>query len=253
VIRRANATVTEAQGHQSVAFEQVVAQLRTPRELGTHSVFQTSFAFSSASESQLAGVTFLDYRPANSNLALMMTDSPDGLDGIMECAADLFDRDSLQRLCEIFSHLLTSLAERPDDPIESHSLVTAAERRRIVRELNQYQRPEVGHGTLAGPFEEQVRRTPDAVALIGEEGTLSYAELNRRANRLAGFLRSAGAGPGHRVAVCVERGFGLVATVYAASKAGGAYVPLEPELPDARLAFMLEDTDPAVVVVDAAT
>ncbi len=253
VIRRTHAGMTEAQDHLSIAFEQVVAQLRTPRELATHSVFQTSFAVHSADESQPAGAMFLGYGTAKWDLALMMTDSPDGLGGLMECATDLFDRESLERFCEIFSRLLAAMAERPDGPIGSHSLITAAERRRITGELNPYQRPEVGYRTLAGPFEEQVRRAPDAVALIGDEGTLSYAELNRRANRLGRFLRAAGAGPGRHVAVCVERGFGLVTTVYAASKAGAAYVPLEPELPDARLLFMLEDTAPAVVVVDAAT
>lgn len=252
-IRRARTTVIEAQDHQSVSFEQVVAHLSTPRDLATHSVFQTSFAAWPADRSWEAGALFLGYGTAKWDMGLLMTESPRGLDGAIDCSADLFDRGTLERFSQVFTQLLTSVAERPDDPIGGHALVPAAEQQRILHGLNPYRRPDPGYRTLAAPFEEQARRTPSAVALVGDEGTLTYAELNQRANRLARFLRDAGAGPGRHVAVCMERGFGLVTALYAVAKAGAAYVPVEPQLPDARLAFMLEDTDPAVVLADATT
>lgn len=251
-IRRARTTVTEAQDHQSIPFEHVVAALRTPRDLATHSVFQASFAAQTL-ESTGADTTFLDYGSAKWDMGLLLGASGRGLDGVMECSADLVDPTTVDRFATTFTQLLASMVERPDAPVAGHPLVPAAQREQVVHGLNPYEQPDVGYCTLAGPFEEQARRTPDAVALVGDGGTLSYGELNRRANRLAHHLQRCGAGPDRHVAVCMERSFGLVTALYAASKAGAAYVPLEPELPDARLAFMLEDTAPAVVLVDPTT
>ena len=116
-----------------------------------------------------------------------------------------------------------------------------------------YRRPEIRHRTLAGPFEEQVRRTPDAEALVDEDGaSVTYRQLNERANRLAHFLRAGGAGRGTRIGICMTRGVEQVVAIYAAVKTGAGYVPLDAELPDARLAFMLRDSAPLHVLTDPA-
>jgi amino acid adenylation domain-containing protein len=127
------------------------------------------------------------------------------------------------------------------------------DRDRILHHLNPYRDPEVRHRTVTGPFEEQVGRSPDAAALIDEDGTVvSYRELNERANRLAHFLAAGGAGPGTRIGICLERSIDLVVAIYAATKTGAAYVPLDPELPAARLAYLLEDAAPRHVLTDPA-
>lgn len=150
-----------------------------------------------------------------------------------------------------FLHLLTCMANEPDAPIAACPLIDAAERDRILHRLNPYRCPEVRYGTMTGPFEEQVERTPDVDALVDENGdTVSYRELNDRANRLAHFLRNAGAGPGTRVGICLDRGIHQVVAIYAAVKTGAAYVPLDAELPDSRLGYMLEDTAPPHVLTD---
>ncbi len=149
--------------------------------------------------------------------------------------------------------LLTAMAVAPAAPVNGHPLVDAGERDRILHRLNRYEVPEIRHHTMAGPFEEQVERTPDAVALVDETGaTVSYRELNDRANRLAHYLQDHGASAGTRVGICLERGIDQVVAIYAAAKTGAAYVPLDAELPDARLAYLLEDGAPQHVLTDAA-
>src|SRR6185369_390300 len=97
-------------------------------------------------------------------------------------------------------------------------------------------------------FEEQVRRTPDAIALVHGEESLTYAELNRRANKLARHLRSLGVGPDARVGISLDRGPRMLVSMLGVLKAGGAYVPLDPAYPADRLQFMTEDSEPVVVI-----
>jgi len=152
-----------------------------------------------------------------------------------------------------FLRLLTAMAAGPDAPLAAHRLLDDTDRDTILHGLNAYRRPTVHHRTLAEPFQEQVRRTPDAVALADEDGrTLTYRELNERANQLAHFLRAHGVGPGSRVGICFERGIAQIVAIYAAVKTGGGYVPLDAELPATRLAYMLEDAAPTFVLTDAA-
>jgi amino acid adenylation domain-containing protein len=152
-----------------------------------------------------------------------------------------------------FLRLLAAMARDPDAPLAGLPLVDDEDRRRILNDLNPYRRPDIRYRTMAGPFEEQVRRTPHAVALVDESGaTVSYRELNERANRLAHFLRERGAGTGTRIGICLERGIPQIVAIYAAVKTGAAYIPLDADLPDQRLGFMLEDCAPAHLLTDPA-
>ncbi|NMH76157.1 non-ribosomal peptide synthetase [Pseudonocardia xinjiangensis] len=163
--------------------------------------------------------------------------------------------DAPSALCwaRTFVQLLTGLARDPDARMATLPLIDAAERERILHGLNRYQRPEIRHRTMAEPFEEQAERTPDAVALLDESGTaVGYRELNTRANRLAHFLIRQGVGPGTRVGICLRRGIHQIVAIYAAVKTGATYVPLDTELPDARLAYILDDTAPTHILTDAA-
>ena len=100
-------------------------------------------------------------------------------------------------------------------------------------------------------FEEQVEKTPDAVAVVYEDATLSYGELNRRANQLAHYLRELGVGPDQRVAICMERSLEMVVGLLGVLKAGGAYVPLDPAYPVERLRYMLDDSAPVAVLTQS--
>jgi amino acid adenylation domain-containing protein len=186
-------------------------------------------------------------------VAVTILVSHDGRHLYVESMTDLPDVPSAQSWARSFLQLLTCLVNEPDAPMHSHPLVDEDERDRILHRLNPYRIPEIRYRTMAEPFEEQAERSPDAVALLDENGvTLSYRELNERSNRLAHHLRERGAGPGTRIGICLERGIHQIVAIYAAVKAGAMYVPIDAALPDERIAFMLDDSAPRQVLTDRA-
>lgn len=255
LVQRVHATTLEAQDHQAVPLDRVVAELRIPRELNHDPVFQTFFGVQSSAMHRCRGgelgVLMLENDTAKWDLTVSLTQTAKGLSGFIEYSADLFEESTVQRFVAMYVRLLSSVVANPGQFIRAYPLLSDGEREHILHGLNRYERPRHPYRTMAEPFEEQVARTPDAIALAGDEGTLTYAELNDRANRLAHFLRAAGAARGSFVALCMERGFDMIVALYAVAKSGAAYLPLDPELPDGRIAFMLEDVSPAIVIADA--
>ena len=151
-----------------------------------------------------------------------------------------------KRVCEYMHTALESLVEAlekaPATAVRRLNVLTAAERERVVYEWNRTEAEYPGDKCVHELFEEQVRQTPEAVAVVFEEDSLSYAELNRRANRLGHYLRELGVKPDARVAICVERSLEMVVGLMGVLKAGGAYVPLDPGYPQERLRYMLQDS-----------
>ncbi|MCF5710812.1 AMP-binding protein, partial [Pseudomonas syringae] len=129
----------------------------------------------------------------------------------------------------------------------------AVERQHLLVDLNANDVPYPQNCTIHQLFEEKVRAQPDAIAVTFESQRLSYAELNRQANRLAHHLIGLGIGPDDRVAICVERGPGMIVGLLASLKAGAGYVPLDPAYPAERLAYVLQDSAPAAVLVQTST
>ena len=135
--------------------------------------------------------------------------------------------------------------------IEQLPLLTEAERHKVLYEWNDTRTAFPDTQCIHQLFEEQVEKTPAAIAVRFEEASLSYEELNRRANQLAHYLRELGIRPDDRVALCVERGFEMIIALLAILKAGGAYVPLDPAYPPERLRFMLQDSDPVALITQS--
>src|SRR6202041_2516943 len=156
------------------------------------------------------------------------------------------------RICEFMRTALESLVDAletaPAAAVRTLPMLPASERHRVLYEWNDTGTRFPSDKCVHELFEEQVARTPDAVAVVFEDDQLSYAELNRRANRLAHYLRELGVGPDDRVALCVERSFEMIVALLAVLKAGGAYVPLDPAYPVERLRFMLEDSAPLALL-----
>ncbi len=161
-----------------------------------------------------------------------------------------------QRVCDYMVQALSSLAQAleqaPETPVCSLAVVPEAERELLLHGWNRTERDYPLDQTLAALFEQQVRRTPDATALVSGAESLSYAQLNACANRLAHALIARGVGPDSRVAVCAERGLHMVTALFGILKAGGAYVPLDPAYPGERLQYILQDADPVLLLADAA-
>ncbi|MEE4461037.1 amino acid adenylation domain-containing protein, partial [Azotobacter chroococcum] len=181
-------------------------------------------------------------RAAQFELALDIRERSDGqVRASFEYAAELFEPETIERLAGHYLTVLRALAERPEQALGGLELLDASERGRLRQwgeDPQHYPDAEPVHRL----FERQVRERPDAVALLFGETQLSYAELNRRANRLAHRLIGMGVAPETKVGIAVERSVEMVVGLLAILKAGGAYVPLDPDYPDERLAWMVEDS-----------
>ncbi|NWA24238.1 amino acid adenylation domain-containing protein [Pseudomonas gingeri] len=160
----------------------------------------------------------------------------------------LYAASTIDRMMNHFLMLLDGATAQPQLPVRTLPLLQDAERQQLTTQWNDTERDFPTGQTLHGLFQQQVERTPEAIALVFEEQPLSYAQLNAQANQLARHLHGHGVKPDSRVALCIERSPQMVIALLAILKAGGAYVPLDPSYPVERLAYMLEDSKPDVLV-----
>ncbi|HEU0302770.1 MAG TPA: condensation domain-containing protein, partial [Longimicrobium sp.] len=253
LLHRVRDTALGAYQHQELPFERLVEALHPDRSLSHAPVFQTLFALQNASpaELRLPGVR-MEIVPTESgtarfDLEFLFWEREEGITGTIDYAADLFDRDTVERMVGHYRRLLEAAVAHPDARISTLSLLDEAEREQVLRAWNRTERA-FADTCIHTLFEEQAARTPDAVAVIDGDATVTYAELDARAERLARRLRALGVGPEARVGIHLERTAELLAALLAVLKSGGAYLPLDPAYPAERLAFMLEDADAAVVL-----
>ena len=259
LLRRVRETTLNAYAHQDLPFEKLVEELQPTRDLARSPLFQILFAVQNADiePPHLTGLTSAPFgapaQAAKFDLELHVWEETDG--GLTTMAlykTDLFEPGTIDALLERFEVLLSEIVAAPDRPISALSTLPASEERRVLRDWNDTAREYAGSPILHQRLEAQARLTPDAVAVTFENAHLTFDALDRRANRLARYLRSIGVGRESRVAVSMERSLELVVALHAVLKAGGAYVPLDPAYPADRLAFMLDDCAPDVVVTHAA-
>jgi amino acid adenylation domain-containing protein len=240
--------------NQDVPFETLVELINPERSTSYQPLFQVMFAWQSFEKAdfELPGlkVEFEQYLTNTSLADLFFSLAYDGsgaLRGDLMYATQLFDRDTAEAIAGRFVRVLEQVAADPQAPLSAIEVLERDERDRLVRRVNDTARP-VPEGTLPDAFEAQVARTPDAVAVIAESETLTYAEFNRRANRLAHWLIEQGAGPEQLVAVKIPRSVDLLVAVYGVVKAGAAYVPLDTELPEDRVRHVLAGAKPLLLL-----
>jgi len=251
--------VLQAQAHQEVPFEQVVEALNPIRTLAHSPVFQLMFAWQNAPQEQLDldGLELRDFLPddephsAKFDLTLNLHEADGHIRGHLEYASALYERGTMERHLGYLKALLQGMVRDDTQAVECIGLLDAAERGQVLEQYNDTARPYPRERCIHELFEQQVRRTPQAPAVEYEGRSLSYRELNEQANRLARHLRTLGVEPDRRVAICMPRSLEMVVGILAVLKAGGAYVPLDPDHPAQRLARMLEDSLPVVVLTQA--
>ena len=251
---RVRGTALEAYAHEELPFERLVEALRPPRDLSRSPVFQVMFLLDNTPVKtlRLPGVSLVpvqvDTGISSFDLTLMMEEKEDGLAAGLEYAAALFDPDTAARMADCWLSLLEGIAADPDRPLGSLPLLPAAERLRLAVKLNRTMAdfPEIA--PVHRMVEAQVRRTPDAPAVVSAAGTLTYAELQGRAAAVARALRARGAGPETRVGLLAGRSAEAVAGMLGILGAGAAYVPLDPEYPAERLRFMAGDAGVSLVL-----
>ncbi|EMB6254279.1 amino acid adenylation domain-containing protein [Serratia marcescens] len=258
LIARIRHTVLTAQENRDLPFEQVVELVNPPRHLGYTPLFQVMLAWQDGSvrdiplpglQAELAG---LEYSAAKFDLTLDLADTGEGISGTLNFATALFDRTTAERYGVYLVQALRAMTLNSPRSVSHIDLLPLAEREHLLHGWNRTERDYPLDQTLAALFEQQVRRTPHATALVSGTESLSYAQLNARANRLAHALIARGVGPDSRVAVCAERGLNMVTALFGILKAGGAYVPLDPAYPGERLQYILQDADPVLLLADAA-
>ncbi|WP_343242121.1 amino acid adenylation domain-containing protein [Streptomyces sp. SID9727] len=264
LLHRVRETGLEAFAHQDVPFERLVESLAPARSLNHHPLFQVMLVLQNneGADLGLPGLSVnampVTDRPAKFDLDFTFEERfttdrrPAGLLGHIVYARDLFDQHTVEEFGSMLHRVLAAMAADPRQSADQVDVLGERERELVLCTWNDTAR-EVPGVSLPGLFEAQVVRTPDAVAVGDARESVSYAELNARANRLAHVLVGAGVGPEDLVAVCLPRSVDLVVSLLAVGKAGAAYLPLDPDYPVERLAATVADSGPAVLVTRGTT
>ncbi|GIV97569.1 MAG: hypothetical protein KatS3mg057_2226 [Herpetosiphonaceae bacterium] len=255
-------TTLDAFAHQHLPLEKLLDELNLDRDLSRFPLFQVAFVLLQDPMRQIdvPGYSFsivkayegsyqIPTGATKYDLTLEMTEVEGVLAASIEYSTDLFDKSTILRMLDHYQLVLDQVAAHPKARLSELSLLSESERQQLLQwnaTATDYPR----QATVQRLFERQVEQLPDAIAVSFGERALSYAELNRRANQLAHYLRSHGVGPDVLVGLCVERSPELIVALLGILKAGGAYAPLDPSYPAERLAWMLEDIRPALLIVD---
>ncbi|AOW99701.1 hypothetical protein BJP34_09735 [Moorena producens PAL-8-15-08-1] len=254
LLEQVKTTTLKAYEYQDIPFEQVVEALQPQRSLSYSPLFQVMFVLQNApmGELTLPGITIseleYEYTIAKFDLTLSMTQTKEGLVGSWEYNTDLFDDSTIKRMANHFENLLSEIVANPQLTVDEVPLLSEAERHQLLIEWNDTAREYPTDKCIHQLFEDQVEKTPDAVAVVFGQEQLTYHQLNQRANQLANHLQSMGVKPEELVGICVERSIEMMVGLLGILKAGGAYVPLDSNYPQERLSYMLADSDVKVLL-----
>ncbi|MBV9483693.1 MAG: amino acid adenylation domain-containing protein, partial [Acidobacteria bacterium] len=254
LVTRVKEVALNGYAHQDIPFEKLVEELQPERSLSHNPIFQVLFGLQNFSK-----LTFdvpelrVERAPMHPGTSLfdMSWFAFEGSEGLLlrvEYDTDLFERATVKRMLGHFETLLSAVVEHPGTELGSLSILSGAEEEQMLREWNHTVVDYPLDRCLQEFIEAQVERTPDAPALIFGCQKLSYGELNSRANQLAHHLRKLGVQPDVLVGVCAHRSVEMVLALLATLKAGGTYVPLDPDYPRERLAVMIGDARPPVIL-----
>ncbi|MES2298244.1 MAG: amino acid adenylation domain-containing protein [Pseudomonadota bacterium] len=250
-------TCLQAYAHQDTPFEQLVSALNPERSMAHSPLFQVMLSLDTAQHAppDTARLRFdaldenqIGLAVAKFDLSLSLCEHDGVIDGAFEYNTDLFDGATIERMASHLHTLLTALAAQPQCAVATLPMMSSDEHHLVAHTFNDTAVATVPACLLHELFEQQAARTPNAPALVGEGFTLSYFELNQRANQLAHRLLALGVAPDDRVAICIERSIDMIVAMLAVLKAGACYVPLDPVHPSDRLAYMLADCAPRALL-----
>ncbi|NED73824.1 amino acid adenylation domain-containing protein [Streptomyces sp. SID9944] len=264
LLARVREQTLDALAHQDVPFERLVEELAPARSMARHPLFQVALALQNNADPVLrlpglrTSVLPDEDTAAKFDLSFDLRERfdehgrPAGMSGEVFYAVDLFDHASVEQLAERFTRVLDTLTSGPDQRVDQVSVLSAAEREKVLHTWNGTSRS-VPPTTLPALFQDQAARTPEATAIVFDGAALTYGELNSRANRLAHHLIEHGVGPEDIVGMALPRSIDLVVAMLGVLKAGAAYLPIDTEYPRERVRFMIQDAKPSYVVTLRAT
>ena len=236
-------------------FEKLVEELAPERDLSRSphsSLFQAKFVLQTLPQAAISSLRLTPWETSQESSILDMTLAVTESDGLVlgafDYATELFDPETVERMANHYSQLLSLVAAKPERSLWEYDLATQSGPVEISAGLAPAERRDFEPVQIM--FENQAARTPDAIAIVCEDRCLSYAEADRAVNRLAHYLRNAGVCPEMLVALCMDRSEEVVIAMLAVLKGGGAYLPMDPSHPTERLGFLIEDSAAAIVVTD---
>lgn len=256
LLTRVRETALGAYAHQDLPFEKLVEALEPERDLSQAPLFQVMFVLQNAvgSAARIEGLSVTPFsiggEIAKFDLTLSMHEVPGGMRGVLNYNTDLFNADTIKRMLRHFQILLQGILANPEQRISELPILSEAEKHQLLVEWNDTKRDYPKDKCIHQLFEEQVERTPDAVAVVFEDQKVTYRELNASANQLAHYLQKLGVGPEVLVGICVERSIEMVVGLLGILKAGGAYLPLDPGYPKDRIAYILKDTQASILLTE---
>jgi amino acid adenylation domain-containing protein/thioester reductase-like protein len=269
ILQRVRQTMLGAFEHQDYPPALLSKRLGLQRDSSRPPLFETMFILQKAQEAEVQALSpfalgidgahmqmndlviesiALKGEPAQFDLTMMMAETDDGLAAALQYNTDLFDSATTQRMLEHFQTLLRDIVSDPLKPISSYSLLSESEREKIHVQWNETQTDYPHELCIHDLFQEQVKRTPNAVAVQFEDQNLTYKELDNRADELSKILIGQGVKPGILVGIYVKRSLDMLVALLGVLKAGGAYLPLDPSFPSERLAFMLTDSGASFIL-----
>lgn len=246
LLQQMRETTLDAYAHQDLPFEKLVTELQPKRDLSRQPLVQVMIVLQDELPEQritddvIVRPAIPDNGTAKMDLILLFMEAPQGIQGILEYDIGLFDHPMMERLAGHFRAVLSTMVQAPQTSVKEIPLLSETERTQLLN-WNKIQAKIETTGTLHHLFEKQADYSPEAVALVCEGQSATYAELNKRANQLSHYLRNLDVKPDVRVGIYMDRSLEMVVAILGVLKAGGAYVPLDPGCPAERLQFMVED------------
>ncbi|WP_275436701.1 non-ribosomal peptide synthetase [Vibrio sp. Of14-4] len=245
--------------HQQMPFEQLVELIQPERSLAHSPLFQIMLTYASDDSEHDGSQRFIaldqtqNHHTSKFDLTLHVAEEQGSASLGWEYASSLFSPESISRINEIFVTLVSNLVKSPSQSVMSHEIVPDEDKALLEEEFNDTAKSYPEFETIHSLFEQQVDRSPNRIALAFEGNSLTYHDLNNKANALAASLQSVNVGPDTLVGLCCYRSIEMVVALLAILKAGGAYVPLDPDYPTERINSMLDDAKPQLILTSNAT
>ena len=259
VLHRVREVSLGAYAHQDLPLELLVEELQPVRDLSRNPLFQIVFDLQSAPATalELTGLTLQPYEFTSDStrfdLELHLTSTAEGLIGAIVYSTALFAEPTIRQVAQRYRVLLEAVVAGPEQQVSRVELLTSSEREQLLFEWNDTVRSHANEHSIPDLFEAAAARTPEKIALAFGDERVTYAELNRRANHLAHYLQTYGAGAETRIGIYIERSVEMIVAVLGVLKAGATYVPLDQSYPEQRLLFMLDDAEAQLVLSVAAS
>jgi amino acid adenylation domain-containing protein len=255
LLRRVRETALAAYAHQDLPFERLVEELQPERDLSRNPLFQVIFQLfeGAVTEKPAAVDPTVEIQRGNAKFDLRfdLWDTNEGLKGQLEYSTEILDASTISRMAGHFHMLLQSIVSNPQSRISQLTLASLTEQRQVTEAWNNTQTPYPADKPVHVLFEEQVARTPDAIAVDFADATLSYSELDARADRIADWLWRRGIRSETPVGIFADRSAGMICALLGILKAGGAYVPLDTSYPRSRLSLMIKDAGLTIVLAQS--